>query len=63
MLVLSDFSNDFTLECDASGTGIGVVLSHDGHPIAFMSKVLAQRHIALSVYDKEIMAVVSAVEH
>lgn len=34
-----------------------------GHPIAFLSKVLAQRHLALSVYDKEMLVVVIAVEH
>lgn len=63
MLALPDFSKEFTLECDASDIGIEDVLSQDGHPIAFMSKVLAQRHLALSMYDKEMMAIVYAIQH
>lgn len=32
-----------------------------GHPIAFISKGLAPRHMALSVYEKELLALVFAV--
>ncbi|XP_050379620.1 uncharacterized protein LOC126796952 [Argentina anserina] len=63
VLAFPDFTKEFVVECDASDRGIGVVLSQEGHPIAFMSKALAQRHLALSVYDKEMLSVVTAVQH
>jgi len=43
VLSLSDFTQPFIVETDASGQGIGVVLSQNGHPIAFFSKKLSSR--------------------
>ncbi|KAM1658785.1 hypothetical protein ACFXTN_042909 [Malus domestica] len=62
VLALPDFTKPFTLECDASNFGIGVVLSQAHHPIEFLSKPLAPKHHSLSVYDKEMLAVVFAVQ-
>jgi len=34
----------------------------DGHPIAYFSKALSQKHQGLSAYEKELMVVVFAIE-
>ncbi|KAL6193211.1 hypothetical protein ACLB2K_034295 [Fragaria x ananassa] len=62
VLAMPDFSIPFTIETDASGLGIGVVLSQRKHPITYLSKSLSPRNQALSVYDKEMLAVLYAVE-
>lgn len=62
VLALPNFTKPFTVECDASDSGIGAILSLDNHPIEFLSKSLAQKNQALSVYDKEMLAVVFAIQ-
>ncbi|XP_070031892.1 uncharacterized protein [Nicotiana tomentosiformis] len=61
VLALPDMSKTFILETDASGYGTGVVLMQQGHPIAFISRALSPTHAALSVYDRELLAIVHAV--
>lgn len=62
VLALPDFSKQFVVETDASQGGIGAVLMQDQHFIAYISKSLGPRWQALSVYEKELLAVVFAVQ-
>lgn len=61
ILALPNFSKVFSVETDASGTGLGAVLTQDGHPIAYYSQVLGVRNRLKSIYEKELMAIVLAV--
>ena len=62
MLALPDFNLPFAIENDACDTGVGAVLMQKGHPIAYMSKSLGIMNHKLSVYEKEFLAVMMAVE-
>jgi hypothetical protein len=60
VLALPDFTLPFVLECDTFGKGIGVVLMHGGHPIAFKIRNLSQPKRLYSIYDKEMLAIMHA---
>ena len=62
MLALPDFSNILVVEADAFGGGIEAVLIQESHPLAYLSKALSPKYQILSIYEKESMAVVLAVE-
>lgn len=61
VLTLPDFFIPFVVETDACSLGIEVVLMQKGQPIAYLSKRLSPQHQSLSVYDKELLTLVMAV--
>ena len=62
VLGIPDFSKTFIVETDASTHGIDAVLMQDKHPLAFISKTLGPKWKHLSVYEKELLALVFTVQ-
>ena len=62
VLALPDFSKPFVVERDASGLGVGVVSMQNQRLIAYRSQALKGKCLALSIYEKELLALVVAVK-
>lgn len=62
VLALPRFDLPFVVETDACETGMGAVLMQQGKPIAYISKALGVKNRHLSIYDKEFLALILAVE-
>lgn len=62
VLALPNFNAPFTIETDACHDGIGAVLMQQGQPITYLSKALGAKHQTLSIYEKEFLALIIAVE-
>src|SRR5260370_4278132 len=66
-LVFASDTCHFCLECDASGFAIGGMLSQqqtDGqyHPVGFISKSLTNEECNYPIYDKELLAIICALD-
>ena len=62
ILRLPDFNKLFDVATDASGTGIGIVLLQDTHPVSYFSEKLNDAKGRYSNYDRELYAVVQALK-
>ena len=61
ILTMPNFNDVFTIETDASGEGIGAVLTQQGKPVAYMSRALGMTKKSWSTYAKEMLAIVEAI--
>jgi len=68
ILIFPDPDKEFTVETDASDFAVGCVLSQVSdtdnllHPVAFHSRSLTKSEVNYTIYDKELLAIITAFE-
>lgn len=63
VLALLDFEKIFKVNCDASGVGVGKVLSQEGCPVTFFSENLSESKKNYSTYDLEFYVIMQSLKH
>ncbi|CDJ67830.1 hypothetical protein ENH_00042440 [Eimeria necatrix] len=61
-LQIPDTTKPFELYTDASGYAVGAVLEQAGQPIGFLSQAMTPTQQKYSIYDQELLALVSALD-
>ncbi|CDJ62001.1 OSJNBa0074B10.8 protein, related [Eimeria necatrix] len=61
-LQIPDTTKPFELYTDASGYAVGAVLEQAGQPIGFLSQAMTPAQQKYSIYDQELLALVSALD-
>jgi hypothetical protein len=62
VLSLPNFTKTFVLEYNSSRRGIGVVCMQEGRLLAFTNKQLLDLHLGQSIYEKEMLDIMHAVD-
>jgi hypothetical protein len=62
VLVMLDMEKPFSIDCDASGQGLGCVLIQDGRVVAYASLQLRKHEVNYPTHDLELAAVVHALK-
>jgi hypothetical protein len=60
IFLMPDMEKPFSIYCDASGQGLGCVLMHDGHVVAYASRQLWKHEAHYLTHDLELAVVVHA---
>jgi hypothetical protein len=58
VLTMPDMEKPFSIYCDASGQGLGCVLTQDGHVLAYASRQLRKHEEKYPTHDMELAAMV-----
>ena len=62
VLALPNFTKEFVLETDACEKGVWAVLMQHGCPIVFLSRALGIKNQCVSIYDKEFLEILMAID-
>lgn len=61
-LALSEFNKTFVLETNTCNTRLRAIPSQKRKPLSFFSEALSLRHTKLSIYEKEYLEILMAIE-